>query len=501
MGGGDLNLKKSWHPSTMKNIEKVREAEQQNNEENKRIAELKRQIEMEKDREDMTKYAMEQGVIEKKDDKKLDWMYKGPNQMVSREEYLLGRPVDKAFEQMQQLEKEADLTKAPKNHVEYECIPPSLRFFSGNEQVDLVRKMQEDPLYTIKKKEMESRSQLLKNPVKLKQLKELLEQQSHKNKSEKKKKKSKQKDSSEDELDKLLATKYKQLKDNISEEDLLKSMKKIKNKRKKKSKKHSHDSESESDSSNDDASVKKKRRKQRKKRRKSTSDSDSDSDSTESSNEDVPQREDPSREKKSNKKEYDRKCLRNNIEIDNDKFRKRTLNKHRDPKYEKSRKQEEYNRKYKRRYEQSDMQRDSSKDKYRNERRYSMEKRNDATILNSGRYKSTSDVSRMKLKEDRKEDQKYRPKAKSSLTEEEKEQRRQEMMANAAWRDKEREKNVKMYHEEERKEIQNNSYNKDFIRKQLVVATEMGTVASRIKANINNIQRSGRAMDMNFAKR
>lgn len=55
-----------------------------------------------------------------------------------------------------------------------ECIPPSLRFFSGNEQVDLVRKMQEDPLYTIKKKEMESKSQLLKNPVKLKQLKEMV---------------------------------------------------------------------------------------------------------------------------------------------------------------------------------------------------------------------------------------------------------------------------------------------------------------------------------------
>jgi len=38
-------------------------------------------------------------------------------------------------------------------------------------------------------------------------------------------------------------------------------------------------------------------------------------------------------------------------------------------------------------------------------------------------------------------------------------------------------------------------------RKQLVAATEVGTVASRIKANINNIQRSGRAMDTNFAKR
>lgn len=55
-----------------------------------------------------------------------------------------------------------------------ECIPPSLRFFSGNEQVDLARKMQEDPLYAIKKKEMETRSQLLKNPVKLKKIKELV---------------------------------------------------------------------------------------------------------------------------------------------------------------------------------------------------------------------------------------------------------------------------------------------------------------------------------------
>lgn len=103
----------------MKNMEKVWKAEQQNDQENKRIAELKREIEIEKDREDMTKYAMEQGVIEKKNEKKLDWMYKGPNQMVNREDYLLGKPVDKAFEQMQQAEKDVELNRIPKNHVEY----------------------------------------------------------------------------------------------------------------------------------------------------------------------------------------------------------------------------------------------------------------------------------------------------------------------------------------------------------------------------------------------
>jgi len=59
-------------------------------------------------------------------------------------------------------------------HYISECIPPSLRFFSGNEQVDLARKIQEDPLYAIKKKEMETRNQLLKNPIKLKKLKELV---------------------------------------------------------------------------------------------------------------------------------------------------------------------------------------------------------------------------------------------------------------------------------------------------------------------------------------
>jgi len=498
MGGGDLNLKKSWHPCTMKNVEKVRKAEQQNHQENKRIAELKREIEIEKDREDIKKYAMEQGVIEKKDDKKLDWMYKGPNQVVNREEYLLGKPVDKAFEQIQQAEKDAELNRIPKNHVEYECIPPSLRFFSGNEQVDLARKIQEDPLFAIKKKEMETRNLLLKNPVKLKQLKELLEQQTCKSKSEKKRK-SKQKDSSEDEdkLDTLLATKYKQLKDNISEKNLLKSMKKMKHKQMKKSMKYCH--ESEADSSSDDTCIKKKRHKRQKKQKRNASDSEStDNNSSKSVTK---------REREDNIKERG-KYSRNNSKIDDSKkqIRKRKLSEDRNSKYERS--IEEYREKYntnnkRQRYEGSNKQRDDSKNKYNDKRRYSMEKQHDTMISNSGKLsaiESTSDTGHTKFM-NRKEE-KYKSKARPRLTEEEKEQRRKEMMANAVWRDKEREKNVKIYREQHKKEEQNNtSFDRDFIRKQLIAVTEVDSVASRIKAKINNIQRSGRAMDTNFAKR
>lgn len=491
MGGGDLNLKKSWHPSTMKNIEKVWKAEQQQSQEKRKIAELKKEIEMEKDREDMKKYAMEQGVIEKKDDKKLDWMYKGPNQLINREEYLLGRPIDKSFEQMVQVEKDNELNQAPRNHVEHECIPPSLRFFSGNEQVDLARKMQEDPLYAIKKKEMETRSQLLKNPVKLKQLRQLLEQQSKKSKNgKKKKKKNKQDIDSDDEaqLDLLLATKYKQLKDKISNEDLIKSMKKLKRKQRRKSRKES-DSNSESESSSEENESDGHLKKNKKKRNKSK---EKNIEVKKYSKEKylIPDRGDEERRNKSYGKyiraHSSQESDDNSIQDKEDRAFKRDRSKRRDKDFRSRSPQDKKYNTYDNKYNTKDRYKDVSNKLHQKETTY---------------FKSSSDVIKKHYKEDRNKD-KWNFKKKQNLTEEEKERRRQEMIANATWRDEERERNVKKYREEEKKEMDSRRiYNQDFVTKQLAAAAEVGTVASRIKANINNIQRSGRAMDTNFAKR
>lgn len=103
----------------MKNMEKVWKAEQQSSQEKKRIAELKRDIEMERDREGMTKFGMEHGTIAQKDDKKLDWMYKGPSSSINREDYLTGKSIDKSFEQITQAERDAEKNKVPSNHVEH----------------------------------------------------------------------------------------------------------------------------------------------------------------------------------------------------------------------------------------------------------------------------------------------------------------------------------------------------------------------------------------------
>uniref|UniRef100_A0A3P8VE54 CBF1-interacting co-repressor CIR N-terminal domain-containing protein n=1 Tax=Cynoglossus semilaevis TaxID=244447 RepID=A0A3P8VE54_CYNSE len=60
-----INLKKSWHPQTMKNIERVWKAEQKHDAERKKIEELQKQLKEERAREEITKYAEESGAIKK----------------------------------------------------------------------------------------------------------------------------------------------------------------------------------------------------------------------------------------------------------------------------------------------------------------------------------------------------------------------------------------------------------------------------------------------------
>lgn len=57
------NLKKSWHPQTMKNIERVWKAEQKYEAERKKIEELQKELKEERSREEMTRYAEETGAI------------------------------------------------------------------------------------------------------------------------------------------------------------------------------------------------------------------------------------------------------------------------------------------------------------------------------------------------------------------------------------------------------------------------------------------------------
>ncbi|XP_026214530.1 pre-mRNA-splicing factor CWC25 homolog [Anabas testudineus] len=184
MGGGDLNLKKSWHPQTMKNIERVWKAEQKHEAERKKIEELQKELKEERAREEMTRYAEETGAIKKKDDR-LDWMYQGPAGHVARDEYLLGRAIDKQI---------TDQYEEPESgpSAETGLLPGSI--FSPTtpaSNLDLAAKIREDPLFEIRKREEEKKKEVLTNPVKMKKIKEMLRQNLEKKDKKKKRKKDK----------------------------------------------------------------------------------------------------------------------------------------------------------------------------------------------------------------------------------------------------------------------------------------------------------------------
>uniref|UniRef100_A0A8D9FC07 Pre-mRNA-splicing factor CWC25 homolog n=1 Tax=Cacopsylla melanoneura TaxID=428564 RepID=A0A8D9FC07_9HEMI len=131
-------------------------------------------------------------------------------------------------------------------------------------------------------------------------------------------------------------------------------------------------------------------------------------------------------------------------------------------------------------------------------------------LLLPGNYKapSKSDHQNSKVKastsKPAEEPKKISHHKKVKLSEEEKEQKLKEMMDNAKWRDDLREKNIKEYQKEAEKEKEkyNEKYEKDkFMRKQLSIAAEHSSVESRLRSNINNIQRSSHAMSSPFDRR
>ena len=106
--------------------------------------------------------------MDNNDNPKLEWMYKSSGKdLVNREEYLVGRKVDKQFEE-----------SANENIIENKVLPTPIarKLLNGEskDQIDILRKQMEDPLMLIKQKEIEAKRKILENPVKLKKLHELL---------------------------------------------------------------------------------------------------------------------------------------------------------------------------------------------------------------------------------------------------------------------------------------------------------------------------------------
>jgi len=94
MGGGDLNLKKSWHTGLLSNQRKVWEAEQAAVAERKKIEQVRREREEERQLEELDRLAEANGGPKRKE--RVGWMYTGAETGTQgateeREAFLLGK--------------------------------------------------------------------------------------------------------------------------------------------------------------------------------------------------------------------------------------------------------------------------------------------------------------------------------------------------------------------------------------------------------------------------
>lgn len=392
------------------------------------------------------------------DGPKLEWMYRNSSEVVDREEYLLGRPIDKAFEQ-----------SSYGNEIEKDCLPtPILSSAVSNVQVDVLRKLKEDPLEIIRQQEIERRKQLLKNPVKLKKLQNMLKEKDSQKESKRKKskKKSKSNKSSDEDIDSLLTSKYLSLmkKHGIKSLSDLANVKVDKKKKRKKAEKHVSSSDTSGSESEDNRKHSRKSFSRRKHQESSSTSSDSDEkiakhrrNHHESSS--------SSSDSDDRKTKHQQRKFRESLDEDNSKNFK------------------EIKKKYHRSRSRSPPSKPAFKDR-RPQGHNSKDFRNQKDHFRDTKHRGPGYNSR-----------------KDKISEAEKQKRLEEMMENAKWRDEVRIKNVDRYKKEEAAESKDKEYNEDFLRKQMAIATSVGTVESRIKSNINNIQRSKFSMNENFARR
>ncbi|EDW03306.1 pre-mRNA-splicing factor CWC25 homolog [Drosophila grimshawi] len=532
MGGGDLNLKKSWHPHTMKNQERVWKAEQAKQEEQRKLDDLRKEINEERDREELRRIGENSGVLAGNvgGEAKLEWMYKNSAELINREEYLLGRKIDKSFEQLQSEERRQEPSalglKQSINHVEHECVPFSIREYrnlQSTEQVDMQRKTLEDPLMLIKQREMESRRKLLENPVRLKEIHRILkteqEQATKRNKKSKKSKKSKKNkhkkgssssnnedsDDSNDDLDRKLAKQMKKLKGESTNGDfkldklldakyrtLTKQldMATTKPKQKKKSRKRSDSSENSEQRSEEEE-----REQTRERRGKHVP---------------VEPRESRARHGQSNSNADERTKRRE---------REQDVRRHHEA--SNSRRRRSRSRSLRRAQQKPQRRRSRSAEKQRPQRirersgervRKHSRERSGERIRERSKERSRDRRRRSRTPEKQQQEHRRNPSppaarqaAKSKLSDHEREARLREMMENATWREADRTKVVHKHREEyAREEAQNQArdFDKQFINKEVKKAIDNQTsIGNRIRSNLNNIQRTSAAMDSNFARK
>ncbi|GAA6012963.1 hypothetical protein JCM11491_000922 [Sporobolomyces phaffii] len=167
MGGGDLNMKKSWHTGTFQNQERVWKKEQEALAERKKVQQLQKELEQERAVQELQRLQAEAGGGKREE--RVEWLYaapaegNGPN-AEELEAYLLGKKrVDKLLKgNEEKLLADSNSANGPGGTFTASTTANTAR--------DTAAKIREDPLLAIKRQEQLQYERMLKDPKRLKEL-------------------------------------------------------------------------------------------------------------------------------------------------------------------------------------------------------------------------------------------------------------------------------------------------------------------------------------------
>ncbi|KFH45539.1 Pre-mRNA-splicing factor-like protein [Hapsidospora chrysogenum ATCC 11550] len=169
MGGGDLNLKKSFHPTLRRNQAAVYEEEQKALAERKRTQQRINEIKEERAKEELQRQLEAAGGKKRVD--RVDWMYEGPTDSQTgvteeMEAYLLGkRRIDNLIkgDEHKKLEKGAPVPAGG-------GAGGFMALQNANSDRDMAAKIREDPLLAIKRQEQAAYEAMMNDPIRRRQL-------------------------------------------------------------------------------------------------------------------------------------------------------------------------------------------------------------------------------------------------------------------------------------------------------------------------------------------
>ncbi|KAF1811057.1 hypothetical protein P152DRAFT_459939 [Eremomyces bilateralis CBS 781.70] len=158
--GGDLNLKKSWHPVLKSNQERVWKEQQKALEERKRIEQLQKEREEERQIEELQALQEQAGGSNRA--KRVEWMYNGPaagstGVTEEKEAFLLGK------RRLDVLLKDEAAEHMKKNGAQEGFMAVQQ---SANTLRDTAAKVRDDPLLAIKKQEQQTYESIMNDPIK-----------------------------------------------------------------------------------------------------------------------------------------------------------------------------------------------------------------------------------------------------------------------------------------------------------------------------------------------